>query len=236
MRRAFALAWALALQVLVHGCSALKDDDFHFQQCSSDPVFNVSDVALHPNPAVHGQDIFVSLSGVNAREVPSATLSVTIYYRGWPIQRQRRDICNGDRPVTPACPFAPGNLTITSSDSVPLIAPVGPYSMRMQAWDGGGAGVMCIDIWFRVVAAPPPPPPPPPPPAPEPLPAPPPPPAPEPSPAPAPEPAPSPAPSAAAAARRGAGGSGGGIAPDGGGWAARLQGRKWMWPRLRWPA
>jgi len=48
----------------------------------------------------------------------------------------------------------PGNLTITSSDSVPLIAPVGPYSMRMQAWDQSGAAVMCMDIWFKVVSAP----------------------------------------------------------------------------------
>lgn len=37
---------------------------------------------------------------------------------------------------------------------MPLIAPTGPYSMRMQAWDQDGAGVMCIDIWFRVVSAP----------------------------------------------------------------------------------
>lgn len=76
----------------------------------------------------------------------------------------------------------PGNLTITSSDAVPLLAPVGPYSMRMQAWDQDGAGVMCIDIWFRVVAAPP-------------------------SPPPSPSPAPSPA--ALSAIAQGSGGGGG---------------------------
>jgi hypothetical protein len=26
--------------------------------------------------------------------------------------------------------------------------------MRMQAWDQSGAGVMCVDIWFRVAARP----------------------------------------------------------------------------------
>ena len=65
--------------------------------------------------------------------------------------------CNPSSPAPrPPLPThaRPGNLTITSSDSVPLIAPVGPYSMRMQAWDQGGAGVMCIDIWFRVVSQP----------------------------------------------------------------------------------
>jgi hypothetical protein len=36
---------------------------------------------------------------------------------------------------------------------VPLLAPVGPYSMRMQAWDQGGDGVMCVDLWFHVVAS-----------------------------------------------------------------------------------
>ncbi|GBF92955.1 hypothetical protein Rsub_05791 [Raphidocelis subcapitata] len=132
----------------------LGDDDFHFVQCSNEPVFNVTDVAINPNPAVHGQDIYVSLTGNNTREVTGATLSVTIYYRGWPVQRQSRDICGGERPVTPACPFEPGNLTITSSDYVPIVAPPGPYSMRMQAWDQNQVGVMCIDIWFRVVTSP----------------------------------------------------------------------------------
>lgn len=47
----------------------------------------------------------MQLSGVNAREVTRATLTVTIYYRGWPVQRQTRDICSGDRPVDPPCPF-----------------------------------------------------------------------------------------------------------------------------------
>jgi hypothetical protein len=37
---------------------------------------------------------------------------------------------------------------------VPAIAPPGPYSMRMQAWDQSSAAVMCIDIWFRVVTGP----------------------------------------------------------------------------------
>jgi hypothetical protein len=58
-------------------------------------------------------------------------------------------------PPPPPPPKRPGNLTITSSDAVPLIAPVGPYSMRMQAWNAdGGEGVMCIDIWFRVAGGP----------------------------------------------------------------------------------
>ncbi len=57
-------------------------------------------------------------------------------------------------PRPPPLPRRPGNLTITSSDSVPLLAPVGPYSMRMQAWDQAGAGVMCVDIWFRIESAP----------------------------------------------------------------------------------
>jgi hypothetical protein len=47
----------------------------------------------------------VSLTGTNKEEVTAATLSVTIYYRGWPVQRQSRDICSSERPVTPACPF-----------------------------------------------------------------------------------------------------------------------------------
>ena len=37
---------------------------------------------------------------------------------------------------------------------MPALAPTGPYSMRMQAWDQDGGAVMCIDIWFKVVAAP----------------------------------------------------------------------------------
>jgi hypothetical protein len=45
------------------------------------------------------------LTGINKEEVTAATLSVTIYYRGWPVQRQSRDICSSERPVTPACPF-----------------------------------------------------------------------------------------------------------------------------------
>lgn len=47
----------------------------------------------------------MTLSGANAREVTAAKLTVTIYYRGWPVQRQTRDICGGPRPVTPPCPF-----------------------------------------------------------------------------------------------------------------------------------
>jgi hypothetical protein len=59
-------------------------------------------------------------------------------------------------PLAPAAsaPARPGNLTITSSDFVPSIAPPGPYSMRMQAWDQNSTAVMCIDIWFRVVSGP----------------------------------------------------------------------------------
>jgi hypothetical protein len=56
-------------------------------------------------PAHPLQDINVSLTGINKEEVTAATLSVTIYYRGWPVQRQSRDICSSERPVTPACPF-----------------------------------------------------------------------------------------------------------------------------------
>lgn len=109
-------------------------------------IFNVSDVAISPNPAIHGQvrglpqlrrerpatpphsprpsctcpnplrphplppapatqDIWVTLTGSNTKEVTKASLTVTIYYRGWPVQRQTRDICSGARPVKPGCPF-----------------------------------------------------------------------------------------------------------------------------------
>lgn len=56
-------------------------------------------------PSCTNQDIFVTLSGANTKEVTKASLAVTIYYRGWPVLRETRDICSGDRPATPACPF-----------------------------------------------------------------------------------------------------------------------------------
>ena len=49
-------------------------------------------------------------------------------------------------------PARPGNLTITSSDAVPSLAPPGPYQMRMSATDGE-RNIMCMDIWFRIVTS-----------------------------------------------------------------------------------
>ena len=47
----------------------------------------------------------VRLSGVNSGEVTTATFTVTIYYRGWRVHTTSRDICGGERPVDPPCPF-----------------------------------------------------------------------------------------------------------------------------------
>lgn len=47
----------------------------------------------------------VRLSGLNSREITTATFTVTIYYRGWRVHETSRDICGGARPVDPPCPF-----------------------------------------------------------------------------------------------------------------------------------
>lgn len=47
----------------------------------------------------------IKLSGVNSREITTATFTVAIYYRGWHVHSTTRDICGGARPVDPPCPF-----------------------------------------------------------------------------------------------------------------------------------
>lgn len=51
------------------------------------------------------QDMAVSMTGVNSCEVSSAIFTVTIYYRGFKVHSTSRDICGGERPVDPPCPF-----------------------------------------------------------------------------------------------------------------------------------
>lgn len=111
---------------------------------------------LHSS-SLHVLQLGVCNSEITPLHVSPTTLALQVVINSQAPQAQTLCLHAPDphatpHPVTPPPDHRPGNLTITSCDSVPLLAPVGPYSMRMQAWDQGGGGVMCIDIWFRVVS------------------------------------------------------------------------------------
>lgn len=156
------LLWATTVhaRIHVHHPPIVAPDGFRWQLCdaggsTTNQPFNISNVQLAPNPAVHGQNLTTSLLGVSDRSLPDATLSVTVYFFGLPVKTTTGHLCDPEATAASACPIKAGFLSITSIAEIPKYAPPGKYSMRLKAAEiDSKAALMCLDVWFKVTVSP----------------------------------------------------------------------------------
>lgn len=125
-----------------------------WKQCASGPI-TVHAVAVTPDPPRRGP-FHLSLSATTgAAPVDGGTIQASVYYHGWHVYSTEGSLCGAVKQQTSSagCPLPPRTaFTINTVESMPSLAPPGPYNLRLRALsaDGKRTQLMCVDFSFTV--------------------------------------------------------------------------------------
>ncbi|EFN56615.1 hypothetical protein CHLNCDRAFT_144381 [Chlorella variabilis] len=111
--------------------------------------FDVTGGDVEPYPVRAGEEVVFHVNVTSGAPITGGLLEVWVDYLGFHVYSSQGDLCEAV-----ACPLAAGTHTLTFRQSLPKVAPPGPYLGVFQARNQGGILLFCIDINFRIAVWP----------------------------------------------------------------------------------
>lgn len=118
-----------------------------WKNCGEQGTFVIESLTGNPDPPKAGVKFEVSIKGRLSKPITSGKGGVVVKFEGFELYKDDNiDICNFGGALK--CPQAPGPIEIKYSNTIPGVAPIGPYEGRMYMKDQDQASIACIDFKF----------------------------------------------------------------------------------------
>eukprot|EP00898_Chlorokybus_atmophyticus_P007533 jgi/Chlat1/7781/Chrsp66S07239 len=140
---------AAALLVLLLCCQRTLAITWKPCDDEADPVAEIKQIVMTPDPALRGQDVGFDLNLVAGEDVTGGSVTVSVAYRGVPVHYENDDLCDKT-----ACPINKGPFRLNNVQQLPRITPPGPYTLKLSAKGPDGRSLFCANINFNVVSPP----------------------------------------------------------------------------------
>ena len=132
------LAWA----ILASASLVLAADWEHCKDVTS--AFNVSSLAVTPDPIETGSPATFSLDTIHDIDVEDGVLDAKVHYFGVKVYHKSGPLCG---PV--ACPMKPGNTKLDFTEEMPVFLPPGHITLTLHGKRDDDLDLFCVKILLK---------------------------------------------------------------------------------------
>ncbi|KAK7342068.1 hypothetical protein VNO80_25011 [Phaseolus coccineus] len=106
----------------------------------------VSGVDISPDPVKSGHPATFKIYATSGKAIHGGEVVIGVSYVGVPVHTENIDLCKEVK-----CPVANGNFVISHTQTLPVITPPGPYSLKMTLKNDREELLTCIKFNFKIV-------------------------------------------------------------------------------------
>lgn len=120
-----------------------------WKNCGEPGTLAIESLTGNPDPPKAGVKFEVSIKGRLSKPITSGKGGVVVLFEGFELFKDDNiDVCNFGGALK--CPVAAGPIEIKYSNTIPGVAPIGPYEGRIYLKDQNQANVACVNFKFEM--------------------------------------------------------------------------------------